>query len=327
MSSEKIKNVAEKCHEQLKHPKLQPIRNYLHGRLITDEMIDIYKLGYGEFYGSRWITIPIADANDEYLFMKLRKDPFQNNSNNKYMFYPQQVESAIYGIKNFLTDSTIVVCEGEFDRIILESMGVPAICSTVGATAFKKDWLEAFENCRKVYIVFDNDEAGLTGSDKLGKMILEKYSNIKVFNCILPEELGEGGDITDFAKLQGGEIDIDDLFYEKSIMVHPALKKESNHKKYNNERTFDSNEITQEDVDKASSTDCSQFLDIVKEGYDKSWARCILPNHQDNTPSLCAYKAELGYYCYSCSNGGDAIDLVQRLYNLDFIEAVKFINS
>ena len=37
------------------------IREYLNGRGITNEIITERQLGYGSFYGSNWITIPIRD--------------------------------------------------------------------------------------------------------------------------------------------------------------------------------------------------------------------------------------------------------------------------
>jgi len=329
VTQQQFLEIVTKCHNQLKDPDFKPIKHYLNRRLIYDDMINEYQLGYGEFYGLRWITIPITDANDEYLFIKLRKDPFANESKNKFMCYPRHSSAAIYGIKNFLYSSTIVVCEGEFDRILLEANGVPAISSTVGATGFKKDWCLAFKNCEKVYICFDNDDAGQKGADKLGKMILEEYPHIKVFNCLLPEELGESADITDLALSEKGEINVDNLFFERAVPIIPKEKPAyaQNYKKYNNEE-FDNSEITQTDVEKAASANCSNFVEIAKNSYNTAWAHCPLDGHEtDNTPSFCCYEGEKGFYCYGCGEGGDAIHLVQKLYNLSFVEAVKFINN
>ena len=64
--------IAKKCHKQLP----LNIRDWLKNeRLLLDEDIDDYELGYGEFYGKNWVTIPVRDQSGNVLFMKLRKDP------------------------------------------------------------------------------------------------------------------------------------------------------------------------------------------------------------------------------------------------------------
>ena len=51
------------------------------------------------------------------------------------------------------------------------------------------------------------------------------------------------------------------------------------------------------------------------------------PFHGDNTPSLKIYSDNRGWYCFGCNRGGDAIDFVRSLYNLDFPAACKKIND
>ena len=73
---------AGQCHKQLP----LNIREWLKkDRLLLDEDIDDYELGYGEFYGKSWVTIPVRDTNSNVLFMKLRHDPFVQSDGPKYM--------------------------------------------------------------------------------------------------------------------------------------------------------------------------------------------------------------------------------------------------
>lgn len=83
--------------------------------------------------------------------------------------------------------------------------------------------------------------------------------------------------------------------------------------------------INDDDIEKARTADCGQFLDVRKVSGNRSWAIC--PLHNDKHPSLLCYPDGNGWYCFSCNVGGDAITLVEKLYNLNFWEAVKFINS
>ena len=328
ITQEQFTQIVENCHNQLF--KFPDIKKYLNDRLITDELIKDFELGYGEFYGSRWITIPVKDIKGEYALIKLRKDPQDNKNPNKFMFYPIGGEGTLYGAECFLSGDTIILNEGEMDRILLMSRGVPAVTSTVGAVGFKKDWICAFKNIKKVYICFDRDEAGDKGAERVGQMILEEWNDIKVFKCVLPEVVGKGGDITDYLMKTDG--DIDKLLYEMSYPIIAKEKKEKKYREYTNANSgngeytnanFGDGEITKENIEMARNTDCGSFLKIVRTGAGVSWALC--PFHNEKTPSLACYEGERGFFCYGCSAGGDAIDLVRELYKLNFVEAVKFI--
>jgi len=193
----------EECHQAIP----DRIRLYLNARGITDAIIEEYKLGWGKFYGRWWITIPVKDINGNFIFFKLRPDPLRGD---KKMTYPGGVEAQIYDWQTLenVTDK-IVVCEGELDRLLLMSKGIAAVTSTHGAGTFKKGWVECVQKWPKVYVGFDNDEAGINGAKRVAEMV-ENGGDSETYIISLPEELGEGGDITDyFTKLNG---DPDDLF-------------------------------------------------------------------------------------------------------------------
>ncbi|MCX6719815.1 MAG: toprim domain-containing protein [Candidatus Staskawiczbacteria bacterium] len=94
------------------------------------------------------------------------------------------------------------MCEGELDRLLLMSKGIPAITGTHGAGTFKDEWCKMLGFVRFLYVCFDNDEAGKKGAENALKR-LAKVSN-RTYLISLPEEIGSGGDITDyFIKLKG----------------------------------------------------------------------------------------------------------------------------
>ena len=51
------------------------------------------------------------------------------------------------------------------------------------------------------------------------------------------------------------------------------------------------------------------------------------PFHGEDTPSLKIYSDNRGWYCFGCNRGGDVIDFVRSLYNLDFPAACKKLND
>jgi len=190
--------LVQKCHDELP----ARIRTYLNNRGIKDEIINSFKLGYGEFYGKRYITIPVS-GEDGYKFFKLRQDPDDGDGK---ITYPKGAEAQLYGLYAGSTD-TQIFCEGELDALALISEGCFALTSTHGAGTFKEEWIDNdIKKCQKIYVCFDNDEAGKKGMDRVLKM-LENVGLKNLYKITLPNEVGEKGDITDYLIKLNGSID------------------------------------------------------------------------------------------------------------------------
>src|SRR5947208_2640398 len=164
------------------------IRQYLNGRGIPDESIDLNLIGWN---GWR-ITIPILADDGKVAFFKQAKDPDDKSESPKMIAWPKG-HLELYGRENLQGNpNQIVICEGEFDRLVLEANGFKAVTSTAGARTFKKEWAKEFENISDVYVCFDNDEPGRQGALRVARLI----PHAKIVE--LPPEVGEGGDVTDF---------------------------------------------------------------------------------------------------------------------------------
>src|SRR5262249_13509222 len=117
------------------------IRSYLHDRGIPDAVIDRYELGWN---GWR-ITIPVTNREGGVSFFKLPKDPEDERPG------PKMLTSAgstleLYGWEEVLAKpSPLIVCEGEFDRLVLQGQGFHAVTSTGGASTFRPEWAVDFE--------------------------------------------------------------------------------------------------------------------------------------------------------------------------------------
>ncbi|MFW5884822.1 MAG: toprim domain-containing protein [Patescibacteria group bacterium] len=194
--------------EECFHNLPEKIRSYLNQRGVDDDLIEDYKIGWGEFYGRNWITIPIKNENGDYEFFKLRKDPEGTTNDLKYCFYPTGSQTSLLGWNYLQSDSNeIVICEGEFDQMILGKYGIPAITSTAGVGTFKKEWLSYLKNFRKIFICFDKDEAGQEGMKKLSEKIESHTSKASIYTIKLPERLPDKGDITDYFEKYHGNPD------------------------------------------------------------------------------------------------------------------------
>jgi 5S rRNA maturation endonuclease (ribonuclease M5) len=201
--------LVEKCHRGLPCK----IRFYLNKRGIKDSIIEKNKIGYGKFYGKYWITVPLMDRNGKYIFFKLREDPLFGNDKSTY---PRGVKSQIYSWETLENNTDrIVICEGELDCLLLLSKGILAITSTHGAMTFKEEWIKDLAKFKKIYVCFDNDKAGRIGAEKVLKR-LKDITKAEVFKINLPNEVGEGGDISDyFIKLNGKEEDLFNKFAKR----------------------------------------------------------------------------------------------------------------
>ncbi|OGZ63244.1 MAG: hypothetical protein A2639_02240 [Candidatus Staskawiczbacteria bacterium RIFCSPHIGHO2_01_FULL_34_27] len=54
----------------------------------------------------------------------------------------------------------------------------------------------------------------------------------------------------------------------------------------------------------------------------------LCPFHRERTPSFRTYTKTNSYYCFgACGKGGNSINFVMEFLNLNFIEAVRFLNN
>jgi DNA primase len=77
----------------------------------------------------------------------------------------------LFNTKALLAPSNyVVVTEGELDAVTLEDMGVPAV-GVPGAQAWQAHFREPFLGYRKVIVVADGDDAGLSFAQSIAKTL------------------------------------------------------------------------------------------------------------------------------------------------------------
>lgn len=74
------------------------------------------------------------------------------------------------------------------------------------------------------------------------------------------------------------------------------------------------------DIDQIKQTrKIGEFVTLGRNGF----VNC--PIHNEKTPSFKSNKEETLWHCFGCGEGGSVIDLIMKLQNLSFIEAIKFL--
>jgi hypothetical protein len=272
------------------------IREWLNARGISDALIEEYGIGY-----DGRIIIPIRGFDGQVLFRKFRRDP-EILTGPKYT-YEKGATTAIFPVKHLKNAGKIIICEGEFDAILLQSKGFYAVTSTGGALSFKEEWAQYFVE-KEVFICFDNDKAGLQGILKVARMI----PHAKILP--LPAEAGEHGDITDFfIKLGKTPENLKSLM---SVATALPLKKEEVTKLKKRSKPTGNT-----DLEKAKSIPLTTFLKFNVAGF----ASCPL-HGRDSEPSFKLYPNNR-WHCFGCGKGGDTIDFIVWRDNLSLKDAIR----
>ncbi len=285
------------------------IRGYLNGRGIPDSTIDGHLLGWNGFR----ITIPITNRASEIAFFKLRKDPADQSDGPKMLATPDS-HVELYGWERLLAKpESIVICEGEFDRLVLESQGFAAITSTGGAGTFRPEWAEELHGIPNVYICFDQDEAGRNGALRVARLI--PHARI----VKLPDKVGAGGDVTDFFVRLGRNRDDFVHLMEESRLLPTAESTSTTEARPSHRRPLGDSDANQLKADILIEEIVRQYIPLRPVGRNLV-AHC--PFHNDKKPSFVIFLATQSFYCFGCQVHGDVLSFLMRMENLTFREAL-----
>jgi DNA primase len=294
-------DLVRKYHENLP----ARIREYLRSRRgISEAVINLALLGWD----GRRITIPISDREHCFAFFKLAKDP-EDTSDSPKMLATAGSRAELYGWERILSrPEQIVICEGEFDRLVLESRGIAAVTSTGGATTFRREWAEYFSDIANVFICFDRDQAGREGTRVAGQLI--PHARI----VELPEDVGEGGDVTDFlVRLGKSTDDWAELLDTASPVPEEWLQSRSGSYTTPAEIRELKGRVRIEDL-------ISRYV-ALRTTPQAFAARC--PFHEDQNPSFVVYPATQSFFCFGCRARGDVLTFLMRMDKLSFPEALN----
>lgn len=120
----------------------------------------------------------------------------------------------------------VVLCEGEFDAMVMNQLGIPAVAAP-GAQSWKENWNSYFDEVRRVWVLFDNDEAGGKGAEKVLVNLGAKARVVRLDDpgqkCDPTTWVARGNTAEDFNKIvanvRGGLlITVDDAFEEHALL-------------------------------------------------------------------------------------------------------------
>lgn len=136
-------------------------RDYWYHRGYSDSTINLYRLGYtGDFY-----VIPIIKDAELKNFQCRRAEPKAiwswARGHAPYLFGSDIVDSDYI----FFTESPV-------DAVAMREMRLPAISHNGGAGCWLNKWNKDIVKYDKVYVIYDNDRAGIRGAKKVARKML-----------------------------------------------------------------------------------------------------------------------------------------------------------
>jgi 5S rRNA maturation endonuclease (ribonuclease M5) len=144
------------------HVNMPPERRaYWHSRGLADTTINEFELGWD---GKRY-TIPLLYRNVPF-GVKRRQSEIEDGIEYKYT----QIKGSRPGLFNgdvLNGVDSVTICEGEIDAMTLHQFDYPAVTCTSGAGTWKPEWASLFSHVRHIWILYDNDAAGMTGAMKV----------------------------------------------------------------------------------------------------------------------------------------------------------------
>ncbi len=179
-------------------------------------------------------TIPVLSLNRQMLNIRFRVDPTRmKNTDTKYWGVKGRNSTLLYvplELLNASPETSVKLCtliykkferslvfltEGEFDALAMIQSGLPAVSTTNGARAFERPssfLVESFRDLR-VYVTYDQDEAGNVGAQNVAAALRERGLFTRVVGWDPrdgkdPSELlAKGLDIRQYLKGKGYYID------------------------------------------------------------------------------------------------------------------------
>lgn len=167
-------------------------------RGLSDEVIKKYEIGFCRRHpkypkdGCERLSIPIS-KDGGIVNIRFHAIGETKEGTPKDLPYQRDLPYATWLFpEGQLKNDVVWLCEGEPDTLSAISHGLSAITVTGGASSWRKEFTPLFKN-KKVYIVYDCDEAGRKGAKKIAR-VLRNVAQVKVVDL----GLNEGEDTTDW---------------------------------------------------------------------------------------------------------------------------------
>lgn len=173
--------------DEMRMTELQDLRG-----LWKQTIID-YEIGWDDV--RRAFTIPIRGHGGELLNVR-RYQPNPASGRRKVWSALGHGKPVLFPVKS-LNDRYVIVCEGEFDAIITNQHGFPAVTRTASASTWSHYWNSQFKN-KLVMVCHDMDAAGKKANEKVRSSLEGVADEVRVVRLPYKLQAKHGKDLTDW---------------------------------------------------------------------------------------------------------------------------------
>jgi DNA primase len=145
---------------------------------LTVDTVKQFQLGYDKI--SKRITIPIRDSKSNLVSIKGRS--CSNDDPPKYLGLGDKDGKTVYGFPRINNKSLVfgldtatpdlIICEGEFDAMSLRQKGFGGAVAAGTCDVTEEQVKELIKKGEKAIILFDPDDAGISGAEKVSHLLL-----------------------------------------------------------------------------------------------------------------------------------------------------------
>lgn len=175
-------------------------RDYFYVRGLSDLTIDRFQLGWYNNFN----IIPVFENGTLRNFQMRKDDPKTIRP------YYRGTGSILFNSDILKLTDVVYITEGPVDSMILSQQGLPAISMTVAGNMLPQ-WYSKFINQKRIYIVFDNDDAGVKEAKRVAKVL--GITRCKIYTFTEFEDKGydpvdffrDGNTVNEFTDIVNGK--------------------------------------------------------------------------------------------------------------------------
>lgn len=302
------RDIAERYHRFMP----DEVRQSLKGRGIAATLIDRQLLGWD---GKR-VVIPIfGESTREALGFRYATLP-RDSATNPEVTTDKDASPQLYGWETLARKPhRVIICEGEFDRLVLESRGFPAVASTGGADVFLAEWASYFDDIQDIFISFHRTMAMDAAAEKV-QQILPKAHIVRL------SDVGNGGSISDyFVRLLRTEREFE-ILLAGGVGVDAPADQPPQVKPFR-----PANKSQQRRADRLRKRVplhevVYEFTNLQASG-GRLGGHC--PFHDDSSRSFAVYPATDTYCCSVCGAAGDVVMFLMNKESMTFGQALEYL--